>query len=228
MATCADQEQEGFWEELEKQFDRQIPVEHEVRYALDTVFKSLDVFDPEEREEVIDAAVHIAYEIVTAVLRREDAKQVQREVVDNMSEEDKRKAEEEKKKAEEDKKKAEEDKKKAVEERSQMSQMSQRVATKQGEIEGYITPGDFLEKFEWVEKLPKKCEQRETPKEEIKKLSNQCTVIDPIKSTLKTWNVFLLNENSLNKQNFRYGHLWSIREQTHIEINYPLTGSRVI
>ena len=186
MATCADQEQEGFWEELEKQFDRQIPVEHEVRYALDTVFKSLDVFDPEEREEVIDAAVHIAYEIVTAVLRREDAKQVQREVVDNMSEEDKRKAEEEKKKAEEDKKKAEEDKKKAVEERSQMSQMSQRVATKQGEIEGYITPGDFLEKFEWVEKLPKKCEQRETPKEEIKKLSNQCTVIDPIKSTLKT------------------------------------------
>ena len=183
MAACADQEQEGFWEELEKQFDRQIPVEHEVRYALDTVFKSLDVFDPEERKEVIDAAVHIAYEIVIAAFRGEDAKQVQREVVDSMSEEDKKKAEEDKKKAEEDKKKAEEDKKKAVEERSQMSQ---RVATKQGEIEGYITPGDFLEKFEWVKKLSKKCEQRETPKEEIKKLSNQCTVIDPIKSTLKT------------------------------------------
>ena len=165
MAACADQEQEGFWEELEKQFDRQIPVEHEVRYALDTVFKSLDVFDPKEREEVIDAAVHIAYEIVIAAFRGEDAKQVQREVVDNMSEEDKKKAKEDKKKAEEDKKKAEEDKKKAVEERSQMSQMSQRVATKQGEIEGYITPGDFLEKFEWVKtSLPKKCEQRERQK----------------------------------------------------------------
>ena len=172
MAACADQEQEGFWEELEKQFDRQIPVEHEVRYALDTVFKSLDVFDPKERGEVIDAAVHIAYEIVIAAFRGEDAKQVQREVVDNMSEEDKKKAkedkkkaEEDKKKAEEDKKKAEEDKKKAVEERSQMSQMSQRVATKQGEIEGYITPGDFLEKFEWVKtSLPKKCEQRERQK----------------------------------------------------------------
>ena len=190
MATCADQEHEGFWEELEKQFDRPIPVEHEVRYTLDTVFKSLDVFDPEEREEVIDAAVHIAYEIVTAAFRRQDAKQVQREVVDNMSEEDKRKAEEDKKKAEEDKKKAEEDKKKAEEDKKkaveERSQMSQRVATKQGEIEDYITPGDFLEKFKWVEELPKKCEQRETPKEEIKKLSNQFTVIDPIKSTLKT------------------------------------------
>lgn len=151
MAACVDQEQEGFWEELEKQFDRQIPVEHEVRYALDTVFKSLDVFDSKEREEVIDAAVHIAYEIVIAAFRGEDAKQVQRKVVDNMSEEDK--------------KEAEEDKKKAVEERSQMSQMSQRVATKQGEIEGYITPGDFLEKFEWVKTpLPKKCEQRERQK----------------------------------------------------------------
>ena len=133
MATCADQEQEGFWEELEKQFDRQIPVEHEVRYALDTVFKSLDVFDPEEREEVIDAAVHIAYEIVIAAFRREDAEEVQKEVIKNMSQEDKKKAEEDKKKAEE---------------RAQMSTMTPR-----GDV---ITPGNFLEMFEGVRRLPKK------------------------------------------------------------------------
>ena len=155
MATCADQEQEGFWEELEKQFDRQIPVEHEVRYALDTVFKSLDVFDLEEREEVIDAAVHIAYEIVIAAFRGEDAEEVQKEVIKNMSEEDKKKAEEDKKKAEEDKKRAEEDKKKA-EERAQMSQMSPRVAKTLRGRGDVITPGNFLEMFEEVKKLPKK------------------------------------------------------------------------
>lgn len=141
MATCADQEQEGFWEELEKQFDRQIPVEHEVRYALDTVFKSLDVFDLEEREEVIDAAVHIAYEIVNAAFRGEDAEEVQKEVIKNMSEEDKKKAEEDKKKAEE---------------RAQMSQMLPRVAKTLRGRRDVITPGNFLEMFEGVKKLPKK------------------------------------------------------------------------
>lgn len=49
MATSAEEEQEGFWEELEKLFDRQIPIKEEVRYALDTVFKCLDVFDPKKR-----------------------------------------------------------------------------------------------------------------------------------------------------------------------------------
>ena len=42
------------------------------------------------------------------------------------------------------------------------------------------------------------------------------------------WNVFLLNENSIKKQNFRYGHLWSIREQTYTEINYLLTEFKAI
>lgn len=91
MATSAEQEQEGFWEELEKQFDRQIPIKDEVRYALDTVFKRLDVFDPEEREGVINAAEHIAYEIVTAAFRG-DVEEVQEEVIKNMSKEDKEKA----------------------------------------------------------------------------------------------------------------------------------------
>lgn len=141
MATCADQEQEGFWEELEKQFDRQIPVEHEVRYALDTVFKSLDVFDLEEREEVIDAAVHIAYEIVIAAFRREDAEEVQKEVIENMSQEDKKKAEEDKKKAEE---------------RAQMSTMLPRVTNTLRGRGDVITPGNFLEMFEGVRRLPKK------------------------------------------------------------------------
>lgn len=134
MATCADQEQEGFWEELEKQFDRQIPVEHEVRYALDTVFKSLDVFDLEEREEVIDAAVHIAYEIVIAAFRREDAEEVQKEVIKNMSQEDKKKAEE----------------------RAQMSTMLPRVTNTLRGRGDVITPGNFLEMFEGVRRLPKK------------------------------------------------------------------------
>ena len=86
MATIVEQEQDGFWEELEKHFDRQIPIKNEVRYSIDTVFKFLDDFDPEEREGVIDTAVHIAYEIVTAAFRGEDAEEVQREEVDNMSE----------------------------------------------------------------------------------------------------------------------------------------------
>ena len=70
MATIVEQEQDGFWEELEKHFDRQIPIKNEVRYSIDTVFKFLDDFDPEEREGVIDTAVHIAYEIVTEVKMR--------------------------------------------------------------------------------------------------------------------------------------------------------------
>lgn len=146
MATSAKQEQEGFWEELEKQFDRQIPIKNEVRYALDTIFKNLDVFDPEKREKVIDVAEHIAYVIVTAAFQGKDAEEIQREVIKNMSEEDKEKAEE--------------DKKKAIEERSQTSP---RVATKHGARKDDITPGDFLEMFEGVNKLPKKYEQREAP-----------------------------------------------------------------
>lgn len=153
MATSAKQEQEGFWEELEKQFDRQIPIKNEVRYALDTIFKNLDVFDPEKREKVINVAEHIAYVIVTAAFRGKDAEEIQREVIKNMSEEDKEKAEE-------DKKKEEEDKKKAIEERSQTSP---RVATKHGARKDDITPGDFLEMFDGVNKLPKKYEQREAP-----------------------------------------------------------------
>ena len=146
MATSAKQEQEGFWEELEKQFDRQIPIKDEVRYALDTIFKNLDVFDPEKREKVIDVAEHIAYVIVTAAFRGEDAEEIQKEVIKNMSAEDKQKVKE--------------DKKKAIEERSQTSP---RVATKHGAREDDITPGDFLEMFDGVNKLPKKYEQGEAP-----------------------------------------------------------------
>ena len=149
MATSAEEEQEGFWEELEKLFDRQIPIENEVRYALDTVFKCLDVFDPKTREVVIDAAEHIAYEIVIAAFRGEDAEKVQKEVIKNMTKEDKNKA---------------------AEEGSQMSQMSPRVATKHRERGDVITPGNFLEMFEGVKKLPKKYEQKEAPKEEGEKV----------------------------------------------------------
>ena len=146
MATSAEQEQEGFWEVLEKQFDRQIPIKAEVRYAIDTVFKRLDVFDTEEREDVIDAAVHIAYQIVTAAFRGEDAEEVQKQVIKNMSEEDKEKAIEKE------------------------SQMSPRVATEHRTRGDDITLGNFLEMFEGVKKLPKKCEQREAPKEEREKV----------------------------------------------------------
>ena len=139
MATGAKQEQEGFWDELEKLFDRQIPIKNEVRYAIDTVFKRVDVFDPEEREGVIDAAEHIAYEIVTAAFRGEDAEEVQKEVIKNMSEESKTKAKKDKKSA---------------------------AAIKHRTREYDITPGNFLEMFEGVKKLPKKCEQGEAPKEE--------------------------------------------------------------
>lgn len=149
MATSTKQEQEGFWEELEKQFDRQIPIKYEVRYAIDTVFKHLDVFDPEERERVIDVAEHVAYVIVTAAFRGEDAEVIQREVIKSMSKEDKKKAEEE---------------------RLQMSQMSPRVATKHRARGNVITPGNFLEMFEGVKKLPKKYEQKEAPKKERKKV----------------------------------------------------------
>lgn len=143
MATGAKQEQEGFWDELEKLFDRQIPIKNEVRYAIDTVFKRVDVFDPEEREGVIDAAEHIAYEIVTAAFRGEDAEEVQKEVIKNMSEESKTKAKEDKKSA---------------------------AAIKHRTREYDITPGNFLEMFEGVKKLPKKCEQREASKEEREKV----------------------------------------------------------
>lgn len=160
MATSAEQEQKGFWEELEKLFDRQIPIKYEVRYAIDTIFKRLDVFDPEEREGVINAAEHIAYEIVTAAFRGGDAEEVQKEVIKNMSKEDKEKAEEDKKKAEEDKRKAEEE----------GSQMSLRVATKPRARGDVLTPGNFLEMFEGIKKLPKKYEQKEAPKEEREKV----------------------------------------------------------
>lgn len=145
MATSAEQEQEGFWEELEKLFDRQIPIKNEVRYAIDTVFKRLDVFDPEKREKVIDAAEHIAYEIVIAAFRGEDAEEVQKEVIKNMTEEDKKKAAEE------------------------GSQMSPRVATNHRERD-IFTPGDFLEMFNWVKKLPEKYEQKEASKKEREKV----------------------------------------------------------
>lgn len=139
MATGAKQEQEGFWDELEKLFDRQIPIKEEVRYAIDTVFKRVGVFDPKESEGVIDAAEHIAYEIVTAAFRGEDAEEVQKEVIKNMSEESKTKAKKDKKSA---------------------------AAIKHRTREYDITPGNFLEMFEGVKKLPKKCEQGEAPKEE--------------------------------------------------------------
>ena len=160
MATGAEQEQEGFWDELEKLFDRQIPIKNEVRYAIDTVFKRVDVFDPGERERVIDAAEHIAYEIVTAAFRGEDAEEVQKEVIKNMSEKGKEKAKK-------DKEEADEDKKSAVEKRSQMSP---RAATKHRTRKYDITPGNFLEMFEGVKKLPKKCEQREAQNEEREKV----------------------------------------------------------
>ena len=142
MATIVEQEQDGFWEELEKHFDRQIPIKNEVRYSIDTVFKFLDDFDPEEREGVIDTAVHIAYEIVTAAFRGEDAEEVHREEVDNMSERN-----------------IQGDRRKAV---KGGSQMSLRAAIEHGVKGDDVTPGKFLEMFEGVKKLPNKYEQEHT------------------------------------------------------------------
>lgn len=171
MATGAEQEQEGFWDELEKLFDRQIPIKNEVRYAIDTVFKRVGVFDPKESEGVIDAAEHIAYQIVTAAFRGEDAEEVQKEVIKNMSEKDKEKAEKDREKAEKDRGKAEKDKKKADEDKKsavkKRSQMSSRAATKHRTREYDITPGNFLEMFEGVKKLPTKFEQRERVRENV-------------------------------------------------------------
>ena len=139
MATIAEHEQDGFWEELEKHFDRQIPIKNEVRYSIDTVFKCLDVFDPEERAGVIDTAVHIAYEIATAAFRGEDAEEVQREVADYMSERDIHEA-----------------RRKAV---KGGSQLSLRAAIEHGVKGDDSTPGKLLEMFEGAKKLPNKYEQ---------------------------------------------------------------------
>ena len=70
MASAKTEEAE-FWESLENMFDRKIPIDPKVRYVINEGIKKSRNLDPEKREEVIDAAVYLAHDIVTSAFRDE-------------------------------------------------------------------------------------------------------------------------------------------------------------
>ena len=65
-----------FWESLENMFDRKIPIDPQVRFVINEGIKESRNLDPEKREEVINAAVYLAHDIVTSAFRYESEAEV--------------------------------------------------------------------------------------------------------------------------------------------------------
>ncbi|PFX15091.1 hypothetical protein AWC38_SpisGene20704 [Stylophora pistillata] len=79
MASQAEEEAEEkeFWEKIEMMFDRKFPIDEDVRKVINAGIKESRYLDPKEREEVIDAAVCLAYDIVTVAQREEEGKEAE-------------------------------------------------------------------------------------------------------------------------------------------------------
>ncbi|PFX11801.1 hypothetical protein AWC38_SpisGene24349 [Stylophora pistillata] len=72
MASQTTEEAE-FWERLENIFDRKIPIDPQVKYAMNEAIKETRKQEPDEAEEVINAVLYLAHDIVSVAFRDKDA-----------------------------------------------------------------------------------------------------------------------------------------------------------
>ena len=138
MASAKTEEAE-FWESLENMFDRKIPIDPKVRYVINEGIKKSRNLDPEKREEVIDAAVYLAHDIVTSAFRDKREANVAFEAM----------------------KTAEDFIAKELKANDITVPRESRTETKQT-TERKNTAGDFIEQFPGIKKLERKSGPRET------------------------------------------------------------------
>lgn len=138
MASAKTEEAE-FWESLENMFDRKIPIDPQVRFVINEGIKESRNLDPEEREEVIDAAVYLAHDIVTSAFRDKREANVAFEAM----------------------KTAEDFIGKELKANDITVPGESRTETKQT-TERKNTAGDFIEQFPGIKKLERKSGPRET------------------------------------------------------------------
>lgn len=136
MAFAKTEEAE-FWESLENMFDRIIPIDPQVRFVINSGIKGSRNLDPEKREDVINAAVYLAHDIITCAFRYESEAEVEFEAM----------------------KIAEDFIHKELKANgitvSSDEETESETETKQT-TEGKISAGDFLERFPLVKKLERK------------------------------------------------------------------------
>lgn len=140
MASQTTEETE-LWESLENMFDRKIPIDPRVKYAMNEAIKETRKQEPDETEEVINAVLYLAHDIVSVAFRDKDAEvayDAKKIAADFIA------------------KKFEESKKTVP-----SAEETETESEAKGIFNAKISPRDFLDQFVGIKKLERKCGPKE-------------------------------------------------------------------